>query len=396
MTLRCLARLALCAVMSLAHAQSGSLEERLRSSDPVVARAAAEEIIRNTSAEPLLLMAAAHSLYGAERKDDAVFWFYAGQLRARYNPKLKGENSQLIAIFTMAGEAINAHAQKNIAAMDKTIARVLKWDEETFSAWAKANEYEPEKLAADRSKAREGLVGMMAKLKGDREHYEKLAREYKDPLEQQREQQAQLARRIEKSFSTRPLERVIAGKTFRLPANYFTRGGLEAPAREELSQLTLIVFLPRLEGFARDTPLEFGGIRALMYVRINDSNERKNTVEVFDAFLATNPPRATVFGAEAYVFDGRSKARLPLSGYMNEHVFRHELPKAGPVYMSCRASVPGMITPNPQCVLFMRHAASGLRYNATFSQDYGGDWIRIATRLNELFDSWYVPPKDEG
>jgi hypothetical protein len=391
MTLRFLAGLALCVMISLAQAQSGSVEDRLKSSDPAVARAAAEEIVRNPGADPLLLMAAAHALFRSERKDDAVFWFYAGQLRARYTPQLKGENSQLITIFVMTGEGINAHAQRNIAAMDKTVARVLKWDDETFPAWVKANRLDLKELAADRSKAREGLVGMMAKLKSDREHYEKLAREYKDPMEQYREQQAQLAKRIEKNYSTRTLERVVAGKTFRLPANYFLRGGLDAPAREEFAHLTVFIFLPQFEGFARDTPLEFGGIRALMYVRINDSNERKNTVEVFDAFIATNPPRATVFGAEAYVFDGRSKARLPLSGYMSEHVFRHELPKAGPVYMSCKASVTGMIDPNPRCVLFMRHAASGLRYNATFSQDYANDWVGIATRLNDLFDSWYAP-----
>jgi hypothetical protein len=209
-------------------------------------------------------------------------------------------------------------------------------------------------------------------------------------MEQYREQEAQRAKLIEKNYSTRTLERVVAGKTFRLPANYFVRGGLGAPAREELSQLTVSVFLPQFAGFARDTPLDTSGIRSLMYVRVNDGNEHKNAVELFDTFIATNPPRATVFGAEAHVFDGRSKARLPLYGYSKEHVFRQELPKAGTVHMSCMALDPGIINTNLRCVLFMRHAASGLRYNATFSQDYANDWVGIATRLNDMFDSWYV------
>jgi hypothetical protein len=38
----------------------------------------------------------------------------------------------------------------------------------------------------------------------------------------------------------------------------------------------------------------------------------------------------------------------------------------------------------------MRHAASGLRVSAAFSQDYGNDWQRIIDRIHALLDTWHV------
>jgi hypothetical protein len=329
------------------------------------------------------------------RCNEAVFWFYAGQLRARYSPKLKGENSQLVLIFAMMGEPINAHAQSDILGMEKTIERVLAWDTQTFDVWAAANAYDPsnEKLIADRAKVREGLVGMMEELKSKREQYEKIAREYKSPEEQQREAQQEYAKRIEKSFSTRLLERVVEGKMFRLPANYFTRLGLEEPGRNQLKDLTLTVFLPEFAGFTKNSPLELGGNKSVMWVRINDPNEVKNALQLFEAFIATKPPTVRVFGAEAYLFDvykNPAKVPLPLYGYMNEYVFRHNGPKGELVYMSCQAPISNIHNPNPQCRLFMRHSASGLRVNATFSQVYGENWVQIVDRLYGFLDAWYV------
>jgi hypothetical protein len=38
----------------------------------------------------------------------------------------------------------------------------------------------------------------------------------------------------------------------------------------------------------------------------------------------------------------------------------------------------------------MRHARSGLRLSATFSQDYGNDWQRIVDQIHALLDTWHV------
>ncbi|HEX2650419.1 MAG TPA: hypothetical protein VHN19_10830 [Burkholderiales bacterium] len=354
-----------------------------------------ETLAKAELAEPLLLMGAAVQLDRAGKKDEAVFWFYAGQLRARYSPLLKGENSQLVVIFTMSGEGINAHAQKDVPRMAKTIDRVLDWDEKTFAAWAKAQKLDPSdvKLAADRARTREGLVALMAELRSKREHYEKLAREYKDPEEQRRAALEEEARQIRANFSTRTVERVVDGHRLRLPANYFSRMGLKEPDRAEVRDLVLALFLPEMEGFSTATPVDLGGLRNLMWVRVNDPNMNRNAFELFEAFVASQPKTEPLFGSDAFFFDAFNnpgKFRLPLYGYTNEHVLALDRPGRDRAYVSCVAPERNITRTNPQCRLFMRHAASGLRVSAAFSQDYGNDWQRIIDRIHALLDTWHV------
>ena len=334
-------------------------------------------------AEPLALMGAAIELDRSGKKDEAVFWFYAGQLRARYSPQLKGENSQLVQIFMMVSGPVNAHAQRDILQMEKTIQRVFEWDEKSFAAWAEAHRLTPEnaQLTADRAKARDGLTAMMEELKSKREHYEKAAREYKDPEMEMRAQQQEYAKRIRENFSTRMVERVIAGQTLHMPANYFSRTGLQEQYRTEERHLTLSLFLPGLEGFSAGTPLEFGSMRNLVWMRINDPNVHRNAAELFEQFIATQPKMVWVFGSKAYFFDVRNnpgKSALPLHGYMNEYVFVQDRPGRARTYMSCQAPESNIQNPNSRCKLFMLHTKSTLRVNAEFSQDYGNDWQRIA------------------
>ena len=75
---------------------------------------------------------------------------------------------------------------------------------------------------------------------------------------------------------------------------------------------------------------------------------------------------------------------------MNEYVFTLDRPGRERTYMSCAAPEFGIRTSDPQCQLFMRHARSGLRLSAKFSQDYGDDWQRIVDHLQALLDAWYV------
>lgn len=60
-------------------------EERLKSCDPKVAISAAEEVTKGKDhlQEPVLLLKAASTFFQNGRKDDAVFWYYAGHLRTR-------------------------------------------------------------------------------------------------------------------------------------------------------------------------------------------------------------------------------------------------------------------------------------------------------------------------
>src|SRR3954470_18155103 len=112
--------LTLClALAAPAGSDPANIADRLTSKDPAVARAAMTEVLADADrAEPLALMQAAARQLEFGVKDDAVLWFYAGQLRARYSPLLSGEASQQLTISTMTlGESINAHGMRDIVRM---------------------------------------------------------------------------------------------------------------------------------------------------------------------------------------------------------------------------------------------------------------------------------------
>lgn len=110
-------------------------EDRLMSCDPSVAIAAAEEIIskQTTLKDPLLLFMAAATLFQHGKKDEAVFWFYAAQLRTRYQLVFEnGDRGQLLAIMLMTiGTPINNYAFQDANNLRHILDKVLEWDKTT-------------------------------------------------------------------------------------------------------------------------------------------------------------------------------------------------------------------------------------------------------------------------
>lgn len=153
--------------------------KELRSSDPAVAGRAAEKLLLSAkSADAIDIMHAAMTIYNAGKRDDAVFWFYAGQLRARYTPEISGENAQVLTIYVMVASPINGYAMRDVPKMTQIIRRALAWDEETFEDWAWANalDIRDEELAKRRKRARDGLVAFAEKLDADPAEFERQAR----------------------------------------------------------------------------------------------------------------------------------------------------------------------------------------------------------------------------
>jgi hypothetical protein len=384
-----------CLALALpARGQGDSLEQRLSSTDPGVSRAAAEEVLKSADrAEPLILMQASSRLFVLGDKDKGVFWFYAGQLRARYSPQLTGENSQLITIFVMTlGEEINAYAMRDVATMITTINKALAWDAQTFDAWARANKIDPldPELGQRRTRARDGLVAFTATLKSKQQEYEKQAREYKSFAQRQQEEQTQAAESVKQNYTTALLERMVGGQTLRIPANYLTPNGRAVPAQEATRELTVIVFLPTFGGYTRDNWSTVSGNKNVMWVRVNGDSSRKPE-ELIEAFIATGPPITQAFGFDAYYFDSRkTKARLPLHGYSVEYVLAGKRGTGDATYMVCQAPEPGITRPAPRCELFIFDPPSGLRIRATFSQDHAPQWLKMVTQLSKMLDSWLV------
>jgi hypothetical protein len=109
--------------------------ERLKACDAATAVSAAREILDDpaTLRQPLEMFVPALVLFQHGQKDDGVFWFYAAQLRSRYQLVFEqGDRAQLLQVMMMsAGPPINNHAFSNVRALQGILDRVLEWDRKT-------------------------------------------------------------------------------------------------------------------------------------------------------------------------------------------------------------------------------------------------------------------------
>ena len=144
--------------------------EGLKSCNPATANAAAEEIVNNagTLTEPAILFGAAETLFRNGRKDEGVFWFYAAQLRMRYQMAFEnGDRGQIMEAFMIGmGPRINNYAFQNVPNFSRTLDRVLAWDAKTPNPF-RSRAHTP---AIDQQiqKVYAGLRAMQAKVVADR------------------------------------------------------------------------------------------------------------------------------------------------------------------------------------------------------------------------------------
>lgn len=161
-------------------------EERMKSCDPKIAITAAEEVINKTSSlkEPLSLFPAASVLFQNGKKDDAVFWFYAAQLRTRYHLAFeKGDRGQLLTIMMMTvGAPINNYAFQDVSNLNRILDNVLEWDKKTPNPFMERAKTE----AIDKQieQIYSGLRDLKTKLTKDKVELETTARKAAPGIEQ--------------------------------------------------------------------------------------------------------------------------------------------------------------------------------------------------------------------
>jgi hypothetical protein len=106
---------------------------------------------------PAAYYALAKRLFESGARDEAVFWFYAGQIRWRAylmgNPQLPrdGDPALFASLSEVVGRPLNQYAFGDIAGLAKTIDRALEWDASHPDRYVKVSE---------REKSRSGLMGM--------------------------------------------------------------------------------------------------------------------------------------------------------------------------------------------------------------------------------------------
>ncbi len=119
---------------------------------------------------PAAMYILASKLFKAGNKDEAVFWFYAGQLRYRFHLKASpnldssGDPALFTSLFEVIGRPINEYAFGDITTLAKTIQRVLDWDDRT------ANNFTSKSKNATALKAiRDGLSSMRSEIEASKE-----------------------------------------------------------------------------------------------------------------------------------------------------------------------------------------------------------------------------------
>jgi hypothetical protein len=83
---------------------------------------------------PPVLAAAAVELFAAGRRDEAVFWFYAAQLRARFDANRAADRTAGGAVAALTqhyGPSINRYAFTDPAGLRTVVERVVEWDRTT-------------------------------------------------------------------------------------------------------------------------------------------------------------------------------------------------------------------------------------------------------------------------
>jgi hypothetical protein len=156
-----------------------SVWTRLKSCDPAVSLEAAAAILNDqaTLKDPGKMFSPAYYLFIHGREQEAVFWFYAAQLRFRIQAVIKGgDHAQILSIMLgTVGPPIMNHAYQDIERLGRTFDEVLAWDRATPDpARAKVGSGEVEaKIDAVYS----ALADHRARLAADREALERTARE---------------------------------------------------------------------------------------------------------------------------------------------------------------------------------------------------------------------------
>jgi hypothetical protein len=83
---------------------------------------------------PPVFYAMSEALFQAGNRDEAAFWFYAGQLRARFDANRCTDESARQAVPALNqryGPAINQYAFQDLQKLEAVVNKVVAWDRQT-------------------------------------------------------------------------------------------------------------------------------------------------------------------------------------------------------------------------------------------------------------------------
>ncbi|MCA0372917.1 MAG: hypothetical protein LCH83_08700 [Proteobacteria bacterium] len=109
--------------------------EALGSENIAIRDNAIATIIRNPELyNPTVFYKLAEILFLQGKKDDAMFWFYSGQLRARYDANRCADETARSAVSVLNenyGQQINKYAFEDLDKFEKIMTKVIEFDKNT-------------------------------------------------------------------------------------------------------------------------------------------------------------------------------------------------------------------------------------------------------------------------
>jgi hypothetical protein len=129
------------------------------------------------ASHPASYYAYAKRLFAQGRKDDAVFWFYVGQLRYRFyllaNPQLPrdGDPAVMASLNATIGQSINEWAGGDPKSWAANMERALQWDAKNDNGFTSktANERQWKEIRAGLVALQDQVIRDEAKIRAERE-----------------------------------------------------------------------------------------------------------------------------------------------------------------------------------------------------------------------------------
>jgi hypothetical protein len=137
----------------------------------------AEVELKLPASHPAVYYAYAKRLFTQGRKDDAVFWFYVGQLRYRFyllaNPQLApdGDAALMASLNATIGQPINEWAGGDPKSWAANMDRALQWDSRNDNGFTSktAKESQWREIRAGLAALRDQVLRDEAKIRAERE-----------------------------------------------------------------------------------------------------------------------------------------------------------------------------------------------------------------------------------
>lgn len=384
------------------------LEQRLKSKDVAIGKAAAVELLKSAdTAYPMNLMIAAYQLSLAGSMNDAAFWLYAGNLRADYFSVVEGREFAGLArglYLSMGRPAIDAKAMLDVPKMAAMLEKVLQWDDKTFEAWCIENDLnsKDEKLQSQRKVARQQVMDFTKELLVNRDKYEKQARDYKSPEQKLIEKNAEIAKDIDLNFTTDEIERTIGEHVLKVPANYLFPMGKRLANAPYFNKLNLTIFLPSFSGFTKKNWQNTGNPSGMPQDRVtatlvhkrqdstNHDSDGEKSEKLFDEFVASSPPKIEYLGQEFLLYH-YLKTKLKLPTHLDDvYYVAGDNQSKDSFYLMCHVNT--FATPNTlaKCQAFFLDHATQIYINAYLPPQYFYLWKEMRVAFRGYIEKWVV------